>query len=275
MADVAKKNLLAVEELDVLDRLGWLYIVANGLDYRMSITTLIAGLNKNDVGLSNVNNTADADKPISTATQQAIDAITQTIQNNLATKSELNNVITQLQDYVKTQDYQTKINEIEERLNGVESVTPEVVNQLIAAALTPINDQLNTILQQNFITQATFNLQIAQLRDELTQEINSGINTALNTALSTININLTALNQFATDTQAEIEGIKEVLQTQDAAVSELSSRVDTYDQRITDAETQVTEAAQVAASVGGRVTSLEERVEVLEAESIREGQHEW
>jgi hypothetical protein len=58
----------------------------------------LANLSKADVGLGNVDNTSDADKPISTAQQTALDADRQTALNNLT------NVGTAVNGYVLTKD---------------------------------------------------------------------------------------------------------------------------------------------------------------------------
>lgn len=42
-------------------------------DFKQKILSHINGLTKTDIGLSNVDNTSDIDKPISTATQNALD----------------------------------------------------------------------------------------------------------------------------------------------------------------------------------------------------------
>lgn len=58
-------------------------------------TTINLELTKADVGLGNVDNTADIDKPISTATQEALD--------DKADKTELNNYYTKTETYSKTE----------------------------------------------------------------------------------------------------------------------------------------------------------------------------
>lgn len=193
MAEVAKSNLLEKEELSILDRLGWLYTVSGGRDYRVSLTTLLAALNKNDVGLSNVNNTADLDKPISNEARAALENINTLIQTTLATKEDIEGLIDQLQNYVEVAGYESKIAEIEARLTEISSLTREEINQLISDVVTPLSTQLQLILQQNYITQDIFNLRIEQVRSDLTQNIEESISTALSQSLEQINADIDSL----------------------------------------------------------------------------------
>lgn len=48
--------------------------VANGANYKVTYSNFLAGVTKTTVGLGNVDNTADLAKPISTATQAALNA---------------------------------------------------------------------------------------------------------------------------------------------------------------------------------------------------------
>ena len=55
---------------------GYVSLGDNSNDTINFIGQTITGLNKNHIGLSQVNNTSDANKPISTATQSALNTIT-------------------------------------------------------------------------------------------------------------------------------------------------------------------------------------------------------
>jgi hypothetical protein len=65
-ADLATKSYADQAETDA--------IAAAGTAADSKISTAVAALTKSSVGLGNVDNTADADKPVSTATQTALDA---------------------------------------------------------------------------------------------------------------------------------------------------------------------------------------------------------
>jgi hypothetical protein len=65
-ADLATKSYADTAELDA--------IAAAGTAADSKIATAVAALTKSSVGLANVDNTSDADKPVSTATQTALDA---------------------------------------------------------------------------------------------------------------------------------------------------------------------------------------------------------
>jgi hypothetical protein len=106
--------------------------------------TLPLGLVKSDVGLGNVDNTSDSAKPVSTLTQAAIDALSSTVNQNLADKS--NNLIS---SFVTTQtSYTLGITDIYKR---IEFDSATAVTVIIPADLTtnlPIGSSLE-LLQSN------------------------------------------------------------------------------------------------------------------------------
>lgn len=57
-----------------LKRSGVVYFVQDNAEYQLTLATLLSILQASDVGLSKVDNTADAEKPVSQLQQQALDA---------------------------------------------------------------------------------------------------------------------------------------------------------------------------------------------------------
>lgn len=57
-----------------LKRAGVVYLVQDNAEYQLTLATLLSILQASDVGLSKVDNTTDAEKPVSQLQQQALDA---------------------------------------------------------------------------------------------------------------------------------------------------------------------------------------------------------
>ena len=64
-----------------------------------TFTGTVSGVSKSMVGLGNVDNTADADKPISTATQEALTALNTTVNNQGTTLANKADAATLQDDY--------------------------------------------------------------------------------------------------------------------------------------------------------------------------------
>ena len=72
-ADQAELDAIATAAQDATDKAN-AAVVSAGTEADTKIAAAVAALDKESVGLANVDNTSDADKPVSTATQTALDA---------------------------------------------------------------------------------------------------------------------------------------------------------------------------------------------------------
>lgn len=134
-------NLKSRAPLTTAEEMAELYVVYNNKDYRITLGTLISIVTKARLGLDRVNNTSDAEKPLSSmmldalnmkadkstvVTTEAFDALVNQI-STLVTLDQLNAAIQSVLDAVNSGGLQTQI---DDRIN---------------AALTPINAALGTI----------------------------------------------------------------------------------------------------------------------------------
>lgn len=72
-------NLLSKNILASLPGNAWLYVVNQGGDFRIQASQLAGLVSKTSLGLDRVDNTRDLEKPISTQTQTALQALSQAI----------------------------------------------------------------------------------------------------------------------------------------------------------------------------------------------------
>lgn len=186
-------------------------------DLTKQMETKISEVSVADLGLDKVDNTSDIDKPVSTATQEAIDAAVEGMVTSEEIGEELNTlnlygpeVSTPVKDYIE--------NRLAELFNGLGGSYTPTYN--IASA-----DQLGVVKSGGDVTvnQSSGLLEIPKLinLDTLTQQVNS-INESLET-------NNTATSKLV-DLQGELTGLK----TQDktsivAAINELYQMIQELD----------------------------------------------
>ena len=110
------------------------YTVVDGNDYFVALSTLLALVTKASIGLSNVNNTSDEDKPVSAATRQALDSYNEEI--SLGFQAIPSIITDALASYVTTAQLQAAINGINQILDG--KTTPQQVNTIVQGTIDPI-----------------------------------------------------------------------------------------------------------------------------------------
>lgn len=135
------KNLLTRTLATMANETMQLYVVYNGYDYRIQLSTLLSLVNKTRLGLDHVDNTSDLDKPLSTATIAELAK-----KANLAdtvTREEWNLFVQQLSRYVTLDQLNNSIALIQQALTEKISVTE--AQQLINTALSPIKVAITDI----------------------------------------------------------------------------------------------------------------------------------
>lgn len=98
-------NLLQLEPIDNAPGTGWLYLVYDKKDYRISVARLFQAIDKAAIGLDKVDNTADVDKPISNLMAQALagkvsneafEAFAQSVYENFKTSEEVDQIVAEI-----------------------------------------------------------------------------------------------------------------------------------------------------------------------------------
>lgn len=97
-------NLLSKENAPVLSPNAWLYIVQDGQDFRVQASRIASLVTPASIGLGNVNNTSDQDKPISLQTQAALTALSGAVaQKAESVHTHTADQITDLLNFLNTQ----------------------------------------------------------------------------------------------------------------------------------------------------------------------------
>lgn len=179
------KNLLTRTIATAADDSMQLYVVYNGRDYRILLSTLLSLITKTRLGLENVDNVSDLDKPISTAVQQAL--LEKANANDVVSREEWNLFIQQIGNVVSLETLTQAIDTIQLALQSKASI--QEVQTMIAAALEPIN-QAVTMLQHD-VTAITDQLNSYATKVELNnaiiavQDVISSLNMAFVTYMAT------------------------------------------------------------------------------------------
>lgn len=175
------RNLLQLDELGQAYDSSQLYVVHDGQDYRISLETLLSLITKTRIGLGNVDNTKDIDKPISNPTQQAI---TEAI-SDLVGRAEFDALMQSIQTSVDRETLDTAIANINLTLNT--KLNQDQVLALISQALMPVNQGL--VLLGDSLNNALVRIASLEARASITQD-------QLNVAIATVNesVDLKLLN---------------------------------------------------------------------------------
>lgn len=196
-------NLLSKNPLTQAQETAEVYVVWNQQDFRMSLATLVSLVTKAKIGLGNVDNTSDANKPVSVAVAAALEGKVNT--GTVPTLEEFNALAASLQGLVTLEQLNTAINQVVDAMNGY--VTGVEVDTAIAVAVQPITQTLQTLsdsIQSNIdrITALEQGGMVGIDQTQLSTAITFAIQTADQNAadrdtvlLTDITTQLTAINQ--------------------------------------------------------------------------------
>ena len=138
---VAPRNLLQLPIVQELDATEQFYIVKDQKDYRLTLAVLLTLFTKQRIGLENVDNTPDLQKPISDAVQMELDGKANKLE--VVPYAIFNQLVEQLQNYISAPQLNNILTEINTALNKKEDKL--VVTDKITAALAPISSKLTLI----------------------------------------------------------------------------------------------------------------------------------
>lgn len=163
-----------------LKRSGVVYFVQDNAEYQLTLATLLSILQASDVGLSKVDNTADAEKPVSQLQQQALDA-----------KAEKNHghLISNIEGLAEALSKFVPLEVLTELLGALElKVASRVTNEAFEQYKTQIEEVFSQIAETDqslarriaqlensgmgdYVTTSTFQNTLEQLQAAFTQAI--------------------------------------------------------------------------------------------------------
>lgn len=138
------KKLLQIQENTAPMESAYVWMVQDGLDYRSTLAAILSMVTKHRLGLGNVDNTADIDKPLSTSVAEALGRKAN-ITDVVATET-FNTLASSLLTYVKKEELDAIVIELNNLINSKASATE--INSEIMAAVMPINTGITGILNR-------------------------------------------------------------------------------------------------------------------------------
>lgn len=209
-------NLLSRDPITEAHALAEVYVVWDNKDYRMTLETLVSLVTKASLGLANVNNTSDVNKPISNATAAA-----------LAQKANTDDVVSNaafatfqqtLQNYVTLQQLNVAIDEVVALINNSGGLTQGQVQSLIDVSLQPITSALQQ-LQHDLQSQAD---EITALQTQAaTFETKDNVTTKLSQLEQSLGSQISSVAQGMSQTIAGVAqtSASEITRLEDAAAA--------------------------------------------------------
>jgi len=221
-------NLLQLNALTAAPELAEVYVVYNRQDYRMTLATLVSLVTKSSLGLDRVNNTTDLDKPVSAATQSALNLKANS--NAVPTIEAFNQLANSLQNYISLSQLNAAIDQITTALNNY--TTASQVNSAINTALSPVNQSLAQLsselqaqqqrlsqletLQQNNITRVVLDEAIAFVRQD-TQSLINNQAASTNATIAQLTNQINQINQSLISVNAALSTKADINHTHDTA----------------------------------------------------------
>ena len=215
------KTLLTRPITNAKDPLGWMWIVSENKDYRLSLGTLLSFVTAASIGLGEVDNTRDQDKPISTATQAALNLKADL--NIVATKQQLDALAAELQNYVPLTVLNQALSNINDALAS--KATPAQVATMISDALLPINQALQALANRiqviedgnspKIVNQTQLANAIGALQASIAALIDSSIATAVDPILLSITNHISEYIGFRNATNATLADLQDQINNLD------------------------------------------------------------
>lgn len=199
-------TILQLPALNNPSREAVFYTAQAGKNYHATFAALLSLINKRDLELDKVDNTSDADKPISTAAAQAL--AQKANANEVPTLTAFTAAVESLSNYVK----QEQLNEAIAAINAkIESgASEEDVALAIAQTVAPINEAIgriqNTILAhtqdlqtittklESTVTGSTLTSALAASEQRMSTQL-QGFSNSMNESLAEISQRFASVNQ--------------------------------------------------------------------------------
>ena len=209
-------NILSLTELETASNLAQVYVVYNNTDYRMSLKTLLALVTTASLGLDKVNNTSDAEKPLSSAVATALADKANAAE--VVSKATFDAFAKTVGTYVTQETLNAAIQGIQDQLNGyvtearVQAVVNDAlltINATITALTKNVQDNTSAIAMltettKSMVVEATLTQAINAAKQEMAASLNSTAD-AFNTTIQQINTHLTGLDQSISALQTALE----------------------------------------------------------------------
>ena len=117
---VAPKNLLQLPIVQELDATEQFYVVKDQKDYRLTLAVLLTLFTKQRIGLENVDNTPDLQKPISDAVRMELDGKANKLE--VVPYAAFNQLVEQLQNYISVPQLNNILTEINTTFTSFEQI---------------------------------------------------------------------------------------------------------------------------------------------------------
>ncbi len=245
------RNLLQLDELGQAYDSSQLYVVHNSQDYRISLETLLSLITKTRIGLGDVDNTKDVDKPVSNPTQQAI---TEAI-SDLVGRAEFDALVQSIQTSVDQETLDAAIANINLTLNT--KLNQDQALALINQALMPVNQGL--VLLGDALNSALARITSLEARASITQDqlnaaiamVNESVDLKLLNVSQTLNSSIQILSQSV---DSRILLLTQSMNSLSIALENKADRVHLHS--VTHIENFELEVRRIAAEYVGDTTGL-------------------
>lgn len=240
MADQNSSNLMGFDELISAKNNDMLYVVRDNLDYRIAASSFLRLVNAAFIGLGEVDNTPDAEKPVSHYQQLALDGK----MDKATAEAAITALASALEGKVSTQLFEQAITALNEALSGLVG-GPEFEQQL-ETALAPIQAALDALAQSQAAQDAVLEAKIggAELEFRLGE-----VSQTFSTQLTSVASRVTALESWRT-------GMEQMVATL-APRNYVDSQIDQLSNQF---QLQLESVAQQFTTQTGRIQNLEDAI---------------
>lgn len=137
-------NLLTKQPMNEAQLEAELYAVFDKKDYRVSLATVLALVTKASIGLDKVNNTSDAEKPVSGPVAEALAAKANIV--DTVSKEAFASLAQSLSNYITIDALNESITQVNQLINS--KLSSEEVSQAIADAVVPVNNAVSLVANE-------------------------------------------------------------------------------------------------------------------------------
>lgn len=255
MSDDVSKSLLDLQPLTDPGSHGQFesaifYVVLGSGDYQISWATLLQTINKTRLGLANVNNTADSDKPVSTAQQQALDLKANS--NDVPTNSQFTQLTQTVSQKLDIDTYNLFVDTVNEAL--FRKLTTESFQLWLTENFVPLYEQngqlainLSALIQDlstNYTTTTGMGLAISSAVQSTLDEVNTRISAALTPISQQISANLQTVMGMIAEDRAVLQSHGQTLTSHGQQISDQVNQLNNHDSRISAVETFIADGVK-------------------------------
>lgn len=208
-------NLLDFTELVKPSSAAEVYVVFNGVDYRMTLKTLLTLVTAASISLDKVDNTSDVDKPISKAQLEAL--AEKANKTDVVSQEAFNILADSLKNYVTVDTLKAAIAGITDSLNGY--LTKDEGKKLISDSLSNIASTVDALSKQVAdnasamvaLDEKTKTMVVEQTMNEAIAQSKTAIESEFSMFSSSVNQAIDALAKKIDNFNTVIDGFQQAL----------------------------------------------------------------